>query len=233
MTRALILIIAICFTLKLNAQTLLLERDLSESVYVKKKGPNKDHFLHIYSDLSGYIPLNGDRVYEPGRSFRYYTGLRNYYRLAGNYIMGFNLEFGWENFRIDQSNAKIFPAPGTHKKETLVTSNLGLEYFNRILITQKETSLGIWIDAGAYGNLTLGSRHVAKDKAAATDQIRYSKTVEKGLKYLNPWEFGVKGRIGYKRYAITGTYRLTDWVKGVSSNYEPSKFSIGVELGLY
>ena len=216
-----------------NAQSILLERDINESVYVKKKGPNKNRFIHLYYDYAYYTPDNGNQPYEFGYSFRSYAGLRNYYRLAQNYIMGVNLEFGWENFRIEQNNQKTFPSTGVHKKETLSTSNIGLEYFNRLLITQRENTLGLWVDAGIYGNLNLGSRHVTKDKSASTDEARYHKEINKGLKYLNQWEYGVKARIGIKRYALTGTYRLSDWISGTTNNYEPSRVSIGFELGLY
>lgn len=234
MTRIISCIIITLLSLPVvSAQTILLERDINESVYLKKKGPNKKQFFHLYYDYTWYIPDGGSAIYDLEYSFRNFFGARNYYRLANNYIMGVNFEFGWESFRIEQSNQKIFPAAGTHKKEFLSTTNLGLEYFNRILITQRETSLGIWIDAGIYGNLNLGSRHVIKDKAAATDQVRYVKTINKGLKYLNPWEYGLKTRLGYKRYALAGTYRLSDWINSSNSSFEPPRLTIGFELGLY
>lgn len=217
-----------------NAQEILLEKDMNESVYVKKKGPSKDHFFHLYYDMASYLNSSqkGD-VYDGLKSIRTYIGLRSYYKLTNSYIMGYEVEFGWEDFHIRQRNDKIFPATGTHTKEVLNTSNVGLAYFNRILFTQRESSLGFWFDAGAYGNLSLSSRHVTKDKAPSTDDVRYHKTVDKGLKYLNPWEYGLKGRLGYKRYAATLTYRLSEWVNGDIVANEPPRISLGLELGLY
>ncbi|HEX3009569.1 MAG TPA: hypothetical protein VHO90_18335 [Bacteroidales bacterium] len=218
--------------LSMSAQSILLERDLNESVYVKKKGPNKNHFLHLYYDHTNYTPENDD-IYDYPHSFRDFIGIRNYYRLADSYIMGFNFEFGWERFGIKQSSQKTFPSTGTHKKEFLSTTNLGLEYFNRILITQREGSLGLWVDAGAYGNLTLSSRQVTKDKLASAESAKYHKEVYKRLEYVNPWEYGVKARIGYKRYAIVGTYRFSDWISTSTIDVEPPRLSLGVELGIY
>jgi hypothetical protein len=147
--------------------------------------------------------------------------------------MGLSLEFGWETFRIEQNNQKTFPSAEIHKKEFLSTTNLGLEYFNRFLITQRENSLGIWIDVGIYGNINLGSRHVIKDKAEPTENVRYRKIINKGLKYVDPWEYGLKGRLGYKRYAVIGTYRISDWMSGSIPTQEPPRLALGFELGLY
>jgi hypothetical protein len=216
-----------------NAQSVLLEKDLDESVYLKKKGPNKKRFLHLYYDYELYAPAESKALYEFAYSYRWYVGLRNYHRIASHYIMGLSLEFGWENFRIEQNNQKTFPATGIHKKETLGTSNIGLEYFNRILFTEREHALGIWVDAGIYGNLNLNSRHVVKDKADPSADVRYHKEINRGLKYLNPWEYGVKGRIGYKRYALTGTYRFSDWLTNPDINPEPPRITLGFELGIY
>lgn len=217
-----------------NAQDVLLEKDLNESVYVKKKGPNKDHFLHLYYDLAPYLNSSQKgNAYDGFKSLRTFIGVRSYYKVANSYIMGFEVEFGWEDFHIRQSSDKTFPAIGTHSKEVLNTSNLGVAYFNRILFTQRESSLGVWLDVGAYTNLNLSSRHVTKDKAPANDEVRFHKTVDKGLKYLNPWEYGLKGRLGYKRYAATFTYRLSDWVNGDISVNEPPRISLGLELGFY
>lgn len=217
-----------------SAQDVLLEKDLNESVYLKKKGPNKEHFVHLYYDFASFLNSSQKgNVYDGDRSFRTYIGLRSYYKLTNAYIMGFEGEFGWETFRIRQSSDKIFPSSGTHTKEILNTSNIGLAYFNRILFTQRESSLGVWLDGGIYGNLSLSSRHVTKDKASSSDDVRYHKTVDKGLKYLNPWEYGIKARLGYRRYAATFTYRLSDWVSGKVPENEPPRVSLGLELGIY
>ncbi len=234
MVKSIILsIIALFAATAVFPQSVLLEKDQNESVYVRQKGPNKKRFFHLYYDYSFYAPEKGTSIYNKELALRNYIGARNNFRVANNYVMGVNLEFGWETFRIEQTSQKTFPSKGTHKKETLSTTNLGLEYFNRLLITQREGSLGIWVDAGIYGNLNLGSRHVIKDKADPADEVRYRKTINKGLEYLEPFEYGVKGRLGYKRYAIIGTYRISDWMKETRSDVEPPRLSIGFELGLY
>jgi hypothetical protein len=212
----------VCF-LNVNAQDVLLERDLSESVYLKKKGPNKDKFMHLYFDFASYSSLNDDNsAYEDWGSFRSYVGLRKYYRLANSYIMGLSIEYGWERFKVEQDFNDL---------EVFGTSNIGMEYFNRLLITQRESSLGYWIDAAVYTNFNLNSRHMTKYKDYP-DHVRSIKQIVKGLDMLNKWEYGLKARFGFKRYALVGTYRLSDWMN--SSSYgEPQRFSIGVELGIY
>ncbi len=231
--RLILFFIVTTFIVNAHAQSILLERDINESVYVKQKGPNKKRFTHLYYDFGLYMPTESNQLYQMGYSFRNFMGIRNYYRVTNTYIMGFNLEFGWENFRVKQEIQKTFPAPGIHKKEILSTSNLGLEYFNRLLISKRGTSLGTWIDAGFYGNLNLGSRHVTKDKSELTDQMKYHKEIDKGLKYVNVWEYGLKARLGLKRYALTGSYRLSNWISGLNNSYEPPQLSIGLEVGLY
>lgn len=226
------LLIALLFSLNTNAQSVLLERDLSESVYVKKKGPNKSRFMHLYYDFASYYTAGQkDVAFEDGSSFRSYIGIRNYYRLANSYIMGFGLELGWENFNV-KKDATVFSFEN-HDKERIGTTNLGVDYFNRILITQRESSLGYWIDAGAYLNYNLGSRYVTKDKLPSGMGFRTQKEIYKGVDFLNKWEYGLKAKLGYKRYAVVGTYRLSSWFSDASSLFEPQKFSIGFELGMY
>lgn len=217
----------------IQAQSVLLERDMNESVYVKKKGPNKDHFFHLYYNYESFVGDKSGQPYDLWYSYRDYAGLRNYNRIAGRYLMGLALEFGWESFNVKQNEQKTFPSTGIHKREVLSTTNLGLEYFNRFLITRRENSLGVWIDAGIYGNMNLGSRHVIKDKLASTEEARYHKEINRGLKYVNPWEYGIRARLGYKKIGLTGTYRLSDWYSGENSTLEPSRISLGLELGLY
>lgn len=234
MSKIIILLIIAAFSATdLYSQTILLEKDLNESVYVKKKGPNKKRFFHLYYDYSFYTPEAGTSLYNKELSYRNYIGGRNNFRITNNYVMGLGLEFGWETFRIEQTSQKTFPSAEKHKKEFLSTTNIGLEYFNRLLISQRENSLGVWIDAGIYGNLNLSSRHVIKDKADPSEQVRYHKIINKGLEYVNPFEYGLKGRLGYKRYALTGTYRISDWMKESNSELEPPRLSVGLELGLY
>lgn len=228
----LLIFVAAVITVTTHAQSILLERDIKESVYERKTGPNKDKFFHLYYDYTYFAPENSNS-YEFGYSFRSFIGVRNYKRISNNYIMGMNLEFGWENFRIKQNNQKTFPSTGVHDKEFLSTTNLGLEYFNRLLLTQRENSLGIWLDAGAYANINLGSRHVTRDKAESTADARYHKEINKGLRYLNRWEYGAKARLGYKRYALTAIYRLSNWLSDKNSDFEPPKLSVGFEVGLY
>ena len=137
--------------------------------------------------------------------------------------MGGALEYGWERFKVKQD---------IYDSEILGTSNIGLEYFNRILLSQRENSLGYWIDAAFYANLNLSSRHMTKEKAPSTDNIKNRKQIEKGLEYLNKFECGLKARLGFKRYAITATYRLSDWVSNTVVD-EPPRYSIGLEFGIY
>jgi hypothetical protein len=229
----LLLVSGIILVSGIQAQSVLLERDLNESVYVKKKGPTKDHFFHLYYNYESYVRDRAGLPYDPLFSYRDYVGMRNYYRVAGRYLMGLGLEFGWEGFNVKQTPQKTFPSTGMHKRETLSTTNLGLEYFNRLLITQRENSLGVWLDAGVYGNVNLGSRHVTKDKLTSSDEARYHKEINRGLRYLNPWEYGIKARLGYKKIALTGTYRFSDWYSGENATLEPSRISVGLELGLY
>lgn len=219
------MLFAFVTALNINAQDVLLERDLSESVYLKKKGPNKDKFVHLYFDIASYYSLGEDNnsEYEDGSSLRSFIGLRKYYRLANNYIMGGSVEYGWERFKIKQD---------VYDSEVLSTSNIGLEYFNRILLSQRDKTLGYWIDAAVYGNLNLSSRHMTKEKAQSTDNIKNRKQIEKGLEYLNKFEYGLKARLGFKRYAIVGSYRLSDWVSNTVV-FEPPRFSIGLEFGIY
>lgn len=220
------------FSLHTNAQSVLLERDLSESVYVKKKGPNKNRFMHLYYDFASYYTLGqNDVMFDDGSSFRSYVGARNYYRLATSYIMGFALEFGWENFNV-KKDAILF-SDEDHDKEKLGTTNLGIEYFNRMLITQRESTLGYWVDAGVYFNYNLASRYVTRDELPSGDAFGTHKEIYKGVELLNKWEYGLKARIGYKRYALVSTYRLSSWFSDAPSLVEPQKFSIGFELGLY
>lgn len=229
---SLLLSFGICFSVL--SQKVLMERDITKSIYFKKQGPSKNYFWHPYFSYTTFFDKGtGGFQAEALNSYIFQLGFRNNFRLTKWYIMGASVRYAEESFRLLQNDEKVFPNADKHKKEFIRTYNIGLEYFNRILFTQRESTYGIFLDLGIYGNYNLGSRHFMRDKGSAADLAKYRETYLKGLEYTTRLNYGLTARLGSRRLALVGNYRLSDWIDNDYTLAEPPKFSLGLELGLY
>ena len=158
---------------------------------------------------------NGEAI--SGASNEIIMGNRSFIDLGEQNLvkLGFDSYYRFTQYRIKQDSLKSFPFVNQEvDKERLSSHSLGLEVFGRIRFDNKsKKKQGYTLDLGVYGEWNFANRHIIWTKAAEQDlydlDSKKQKTVNKGLKYMNRWEYGLSGRIGIKNFAIYGNYRMS------------------------
>jgi hypothetical protein len=218
-----------------QAQDVLLEKDLSKSVYYKKSGINHTYFGYIIVDASFYFFKKDSRLpVLPVRSHSFSAGYRWNRRIYGIYSAGLTASYLYDVFAIAQKQGKKFPTTLEHDKEKLQKHNLALEYYNRFTLKKEYSQLGVYLDAGLYGTLVVASRYKVQDEN--DDTLFYGDTkmvIIKKVRYIEPFNYGIIARLGYNRYALTTRYRLSNWIKKSYNFPQLPKMSIGLEVSLY
>ena len=72
--------------------------------------------------------------------------------------------------------------------------------------------------------------HYTKNKMPNDNIVE---TYTRKLDYYNPLNWGVVARIGFNRYIISATYRMSDYFKSSFKYPELSRLSVSAQIGLY
>ncbi len=222
-----------------QAQKVLLEEHVGKDTTEPFFGPNLKHFMHF--DIGyGFVVGNsnvGSQI-EYGRSSSFLFGLRYKRKINNYYSLGFSLDYYNVIYRLKQDSSKILPDKNLHDKEFLKTNNFNLELYNRFNFDRRGNYMGKYIDLGFYGNLPFSSSHQFTDDKI-TQNARKTKVINSELKYLNTFNYGVSGRLGFNRLVFYVNFRLSEMFKKSVGNDYKSGFSelpraiVGIQLGLF
>lgn len=223
-----------------SAQTVLMEEYPGNDTVVPRWGKNLAHFIHpyfIYGIFADDFSNASAHAKIPGSS-EFAMGLRYKRKITNFYAMGLDFRLNFSGVSIRQEDSKTFPMAGKHKKESIQTSGLSLEYFNRINFDRRGNKIGKYLDLGVYGFFNLNSYHFIRDESD-TLGIGASKATEvKFYKpdYLNNYGYGVSCRLGSNALVFYARYRLSDMVKK-TGNYvtfpELPRLQAGIELSVF
>ncbi len=236
MKKLFLLFLTIVFTTVLFSQTVLLEEDVAADTIPETFGPNLKKYRHLYLEY-GFLADRAENdsmkmIY--GHSHNLVFGLRYKYKISNFLALGWDIHISSWSYRIKQNDNKILPNDIKHDKERLTVSNLGVEFYTRLNFGKRGNHMGNFVDFAAFGNLTAGGEHYTYDKLDTVD-INNANKVEvrnRGLNYLEPYNYGVKLRFGLNRYIFTATYRVSDIIKNNTYPELPRLF-IGFQIGLH
>jgi len=231
MKKYLIFISILFLGLTLKSQEVLLSQDVSGDTIVKKNGPNLRNYSHFYLSL-GFAADQAEKgaKINYGRSSNFDFGYRYKLKICNHYAMGTDLWWGTNGFNMKQANTKILPDTLINDKEKFTFYHFGLSYYNRINYGKRGNHVGNYIDVGAYGQWIYSLVHYTKNKMPNDNIVE---TYTKGLNYYFPFVWGVNARIGFNRYIITASYRMSDYFKSSYKYPELPRLSVGVQVGLF
>jgi len=215
-----------------QAQEVLLHRNVSNDMATSKRGPNRTHFNHLYTNL-GFItgaPENSTAAIIHGKSTAFHVGYRYKLKLNNYFSTGYELAYSTASFRITQKEGKLVPDAILHKKEALSFQSFTLGVYQRINVGRRGNHIGNYLDLGAFGGWNVGLKHEYNDETPEGIRI---KTQKRGMKYWEPFSYGVMARVGFNRFAVTGSYRLSNVFKEKSNIPELPRVQVGFELGLF
>ncbi|MEA3497000.1 MAG: hypothetical protein U9R42_13320 [Bacteroidota bacterium] len=231
MKNIIILIIIAFFTLSTQAQIVLFERETDDFSDDGKNGPNLSNFSHAYMGygiLLGTIQEGADIRIPHSQYFQ--IGYRYKKKLFQYLSLGTDIQYRTNYFSLKQNNTKTLVDTVLHKKEKLIFKQIELSGFLRFNFSKRRGNfIGNYLDIGAGESWTMKLSHKTIDK---TNNLK-TKIEVNGFEYYEAFNNYVFARIGFNRYVVTGTYRLSNLFKPNSNYPELPEFSVGVEIGLF
>ena len=217
-----------------QAQRVLLRADVAADTTFGQVGPNRTYFAHFFF---GYAAVVG-RPAGPGADLRFarsgevFLGLRNKLRLSQTLALGLDLRYARLGYYLRQNDQKTLPTPALHDSEHLALQQLQGEAFLRLNYGRRGNSIGRYVDVLGWGGWVVGTRHAYEDRPGPNGATKVQVT-ERGLPYLARWPYGVGARVGRRRLALVGRYRLSDTFAGAARLRYPElpRLTLGLELG--
>ena len=229
--------IAVLFLLffGIYAQEAVLEREVTEDMFNKEKGPNLKKFDHLYVAGSTYITNSDEVEVKPVLSNDFVLGYRYKYKLLSFYNIGFDISYHHLNYNLKQNDDKVVPNSITHDKEVINFNAFDLELYQRFQLGKTGNMIGFFIDMGGYVGWVFGARHIIHDEVSGEDPYNAALriTKHKDLDYTKNLDYGYKVRIGYNNIGICGSYRIADFFDDSFGYPELPRLSVGIELGLH
>ena len=229
-----LILLSMLATLYGTAQKTILKKQVSDELFQSNTGPNKKHFVHLFSHFSIFI--NDAETEVETRFFKTNTwgiGMRYKYKISGWYSLGGDLYYRHWNYNLKQQGP-VFPNAIKHDKENLIYDNMGMTFYQRINFFERGDFMGVFFDFGPYINYALDTRYVVMDKL---DNSVYhageSRTSYSDLDYTNRFNYGIKFRFGYNILSVKAGYRLSDLFKPAYDYPEFPRFELGIELGMF
>lgn len=233
----LFMLILLTNMMHVQAQEVLLENETEDLYDVPKTGKNRQKYSHFYGSYGAHVqiePTEGLKT-NPLLSYQFQLGFRQKFKISGFYAMGFDYAITWDRYRIVQDDANIFPDNVTHKKEMFGQNALKLGYYNRFNFDFKRGDhIGKYLDLGIWGNWVFVSKYVQWDEYEnAVNGATRSKTTFRGINFDEPFQWGVQARLGFNRYVLFGSYRMSETFKEAYKDLDPGRLLIGIELSAF
>ena len=221
----LLLILAFTFSgVVLYGQDPVFDQDVDEQMDIQETSPNKG-FSNYFNFRYGYtlpIPENDSMQTKYGDGFGFgFDYLWSPHKRLG---FGFGYFFSFQNFNIKQDTAQNLMSLGfEHDRQLLRQFRFDLTPKIRLRYGKSGNSLGKYVDLGGYAGVTFGYSEYLFNKVdpALNRGAAISEVTNGRLKYLNRWEYGLQGRLGFNRFYIFGTYRMSDMFvahEGINQN---------------
>jgi len=226
-----------------SGQTVLLHEKISDYDFkMPKRGPNFRHFTHLYLGFAFFIPNNESAEIEtkPGSTTTFSVGWRYKFKITRWLAVGSGLNYTNDVFNLAQNENKIVPNDLLHEKEKLRFNNLGPEVYLRFNFGKRGNVVGRFVDVGAYLNWSFKVKHMYQnmvDNNLQPHQAGKQRVILSELKYVEPFHYGFKARIGLNRFVFTASYRMTelltsDFRDEIGDMFFP-KLNVGLEIGLH
>ncbi len=225
----------ICCINSVKSQEVMLEKDTRQSAISKKTGVNRKHYGYLFGNYTVYTYKSTSNLnIETFKSRNFSVGYRRVCRVTDIYSLVGGALFLNDSYTINQLVGKTFPTTTLHKYERVLTNNFSADFYNRVIIKKEYNQMGLFVDFGAFGSLAVCSKHKMYDESTNINFFGNTQMLAvRGLKYIEPFTYGVVLRVGYNHFAFVLRQRLSNWLKPSFGFAQPPKTSIGLELSVY
>lgn len=213
-----------------EAQKVMLAQDVAKDSITPSFGPNRKYYGHFFAGfglMAGPSEKAGSSI-AYGKSHEWLFGYRFKLKVAGFYALGFDLTLNPQTFYLKQQAGKTLPTPLFFDEEKFKFTNLGLSFYQRFNWGKRGDYVGNFVDMGVYGNWMPVKVHIYEDDnlfgvSGLLSGVKQVKVRESGLKYVEDFNYGVLARLGFNRYVLYGSYRLSDLFGGYALLDETGK----------
>ncbi len=237
MKKILLIIALITTTSFLFSQNMILDEKPDSLYKIPKWGKNRAHYIHLFWSFGMVVGAPDGNSYDLkyGNSNTWKFGVRYKRKICSSFAIGFDASIATTQFRFAQYGNNVFPDSLMHDKEYISLSTIEVDYYNRINFGKRGDQVGYYIDLGGFLTSNFASSHLFVDKLS-TPYLGSEKIEVKlhNLNYFDDYQWGLKTRIGFNRYAFWASYRMSNYFNSKApSGIELPRTMVGLELGLF
>ncbi len=190
--------------------------DVDTTRTIPTYGENRRWFINQTYGLYTRFGPNETGAKTLGRSIMFDYGINTKLKLWSWDALCLNVNVGQERWAMAQDSQKIVPDTLLHKTERFQFNRLQGEFYNRInLDRHRGNIIGTYLEFGVYGNWMYHNLHITRDSSDATTTTgpKLLKVRETKLPYINPLQYGFVARFGSEYFALSATWRVSDYFK--------------------
>ena len=228
-----ILLIFIIFNC-INAQKILMEDTVEDTVVIPERGPNSKKFGHFYYSIGNFIPVNsGNFNVKMYGSMCHEAGWR--YKRKFNEILsfGYSVSFSLKDYSLKQDSTKIFPSGTLFDKEKIRIDALNIELYQRFNTGKRGNYMGYFADIGICGGWNYFSKHLTKDASADTNQGKKLKNVYTQPPYIAAFNLSIMFRLGINNIVLWGSLPISGLIDPDYYQDDIEGIWLGLQVGLH
>lgn len=219
------------FSISLFAQDVVFEEDVEDYSELGEKGQNLKKFNHSYYSYGFVLGENlpGAKIHYGSSGFTEF-GFRHKHKFNNVFSGGFDISARFQFNSLLQEAGKILPDTIINRKENLNFYSLGGDLYFRINFSKRRGNLiGLYMDLGVRSDLNYQMLHQTKNTVNGVK----SKTNRHGYDFDIPYTYGPIMRFGYNEFALTATYRYSDFFIASANLPELPRLMLGIEVGAF
>ncbi len=226
-----------------HSQTVLMHEDVSKlDIQKPKYGQNMANFDHWYVDFGFAAQQSEGKGADIRYGFSHSFSVGNRYKrkIAKFLALGVDVSYLYMVYDIKQNTEKLIPDNIEHKTEKFRLNTLYGDVFFRFNFGRRGNIVGKFLDLGVYGDWGFSNKHLTIDKVDfgnLPNGYKEVKMVHRNLSYFNDLNYGLVSRIGFNRYVVFATYRVSDFFskefKNTIADVELPRLTVGFQIGLH
>ncbi len=217
----------------IQAQELIFEKNPGRLTDHPAFGPNRKHFFHPFFSSALILPSSSAKILPTNVLFtgNIAVGLRYKYKFSGPLSMIAESGAHRNFYKLNQNPGKQFPDTVSHRSQTVGSAGMFGGLYLRLRLGQRGDYLGNYIDLGISAQANLLNKLVTKDLIYPEDPHSHiiEKTNVSALKWINPFTYKALMRVGFDRYALTASYRISRLLS-IDAVKDLPAFEIGIEI---
>lgn len=231
--RICVLIILFLAAYTIQAQEIILDKIVDDTVTIPDIGPNSKKHTHFFISAGSFISKNSEGISLNGfKSVKSEIGIRHKRKINEALSLGINFSYTNIQYNIKSDSLKTFPTITNYDHEKLKLNSLNLEIFNRFNFGHRGNYMGIFTDIGIVGSWNFKNRYTTIE---ITDDLLSKNIITNYThpSYLHPFTYGWVIRAGANNVVIWASGSLSALIDQDKYNQDIKGFWLGLQFGLH